>query len=248
MLRFVLRLDDERFVPVEMRGDEVRGVLTEGDRVAVDGYVPGSTLHPAVIHNLTTILYGRGVVSERDRAPFPARRAAHCRRLGGGHERDRDRGGVAGGIRDAGSRPWAHAAAARGPTTAACGPTSWAGSRPWSRWACSSVSCCGGVVAGGPLPARNLWSRCPRPAPLHGRFLAPPGRRGAGSPLRPPGSASGSRSSCCSCEVRVRGPRPASDSRRRPARLSGGRCGRARRVPRSRSSRAGRRRTRPGNR
>ena len=54
VLRFVLRVDDDRIVPVEMRGDEVRGVLTEGDRVAIDGFRPGETLRPTSIDDLTT--------------------------------------------------------------------------------------------------------------------------------------------------------------------------------------------------
>jgi hypothetical protein len=54
VLRFVVRAADGLAVPVEMRGHEVRGVLTEGDRVAVGGYETGTTLRPPAIDNLTT--------------------------------------------------------------------------------------------------------------------------------------------------------------------------------------------------
>jgi hypothetical protein len=59
VLRFVVQPDDGNAVPVEMRGEQLRGVLTDGHRVAIE--VSGSghpqrdpTLHPTELRNRTT--------------------------------------------------------------------------------------------------------------------------------------------------------------------------------------------------
>jgi hypothetical protein len=59
VLRCVLSTVDGRAYPVEMRGDELRGVIDEGDRVAValeavSGRRDDPTLRPREIRNLTT--------------------------------------------------------------------------------------------------------------------------------------------------------------------------------------------------
>jgi hypothetical protein len=59
VMRFVLHGDGGETRPVEMRGEELRGVIDEGDRIAVADQ-PGilgtrdATLRPAQIRNLTT--------------------------------------------------------------------------------------------------------------------------------------------------------------------------------------------------
>src|SRR5262245_23103656 len=59
VVRFLLRLDDGSPVAVEMRGEDLRGLLSNGHRVAVPPAGPGrasddATLRAARIKNLTT--------------------------------------------------------------------------------------------------------------------------------------------------------------------------------------------------
>jgi hypothetical protein len=55
VLRFVVELSDGRRYPVEMRGDEIRGLVANGHRVAVDlSALDHGTVRPARVRNLTT--------------------------------------------------------------------------------------------------------------------------------------------------------------------------------------------------
>jgi hypothetical protein len=56
VLRFVLETDSGELLAVEMRGDELRGVLGEGDRVRLPGAAAGAdgTSRPRSLANLTT--------------------------------------------------------------------------------------------------------------------------------------------------------------------------------------------------
>jgi hypothetical protein len=55
VLRFVVELSDGRRYPVEMRGDEIRGLVANGHRVAVDlSALDRGTVRPALVRNLTT--------------------------------------------------------------------------------------------------------------------------------------------------------------------------------------------------
>jgi hypothetical protein len=59
VMRFVLNQDDGESRPVEMRGEQLRGVINAGDRVAVSeersvGEAQDATLRPSSIRNLST--------------------------------------------------------------------------------------------------------------------------------------------------------------------------------------------------
>jgi hypothetical protein len=55
VLRFVVELSDGRRYPVEMRGDEIRGLVANGHRVAVDlSALDRGTVRPPRVRNLTT--------------------------------------------------------------------------------------------------------------------------------------------------------------------------------------------------
>jgi hypothetical protein len=55
VLRFVVELGDGRRYPVEMRGDEIRGLVADGHRVAVDlSALERGTVRTTHVRNLTT--------------------------------------------------------------------------------------------------------------------------------------------------------------------------------------------------
>jgi hypothetical protein len=69
VLRFVLETDADGPVAVEMRGDELRGILCDGDHVSIPASeVAGGTLWPRALANLST-----GATVEMWQAPLRLR-------------------------------------------------------------------------------------------------------------------------------------------------------------------------------
>jgi len=94
VVRFLLGLDDGTPLPVEMRGEELRGILSNGHRVAVPSPSSGgtsddATLHATRIKNLTTggivELWRAGLArrSTRALAPGEVRSAVISAAVGG---------------------------------------------------------------------------------------------------------------------------------------------------------------------